>query len=162
MKKEILMMAFVLVFLVVGSVLVVAENSSTLGVSADIKRTTLSIDFSEEILDFGELTAGYDSRVNVTMRNSGTGKIKVEAELEGGSDDLFSYLKLNSDEGCGNFGWRNVSAWNRILDRPENYGELGDPIVLCTWLDLREYPENILEDRINLTTDVVFWVTAHS
>jgi hypothetical protein len=156
-KKNFIILMFIFLIISSGLILFASSSDPIINLNAEIKKSVLAIEISDSSLNLGETTAGYELKDNITIRNIGNTKIKIETEITGEYDPLFNYLKLNSYANCASAGWGNVMNFtSKIIDRPP-YGEKGDPVTICLWLDLREYGELISTDR-NITSDINFWL----
>jgi hypothetical protein len=163
MKKEGLMIAFVLIFLVVGSVLVIAEDKvfeASLDIEVETTETILAVNLSKNYVNLGETTAGYQTNPdNFTITNIGTRDFYITSSVqEDSSVFLRNFLRLNRYANCATNGWNNLTKFDLMLDKPFEYGGVGEPHTICVKLDLRDLEENIVANE-TLTTELTFWIT---
>jgi hypothetical protein len=162
MKKEILMIAFVMAFLVGGSIIVLAEiEGPSLSLSVDLKEPLISVELGESNVDFGNITKGYKSGINnISVVNNGDVEIDIVPLIDEGDPEVFEFLEFNTGACSDHHAtiWNNILSWDGLnIKKPAIYQGIRES-YFCIRLNLEEYDPIIPEDQ-TLTTDLTFWIT---
>ena len=149
-----------IVFSILLSFFVIADFPDDLELEADVTRTILSVEADKDYIYLGETTAGYQTDLeNVTLTNKGTRNVQIQLGLDESADEIFKdFLRFNRFANCASAGWRNLTSFDWILEKPEFYQGDPTPRNVCIKLDLRDYPGSINED-INIREDLTLWIT---
>jgi len=142
-----------LIFLVV-IIGVSAEDNDSMTILANIFTSGIQIEVPDDIF-FGNLTKGYTSeRVDVYINNTGTVDITVNPELSGNyTGTIFNYTMFKKVLGDDPL---YVGDFSVNISKPDALGEIESERVYM-WLNLTDYPDDIDEELLDHTTEIVFW-----
>ena len=156
--KVAFLLTFVLAVGMFNSMFIFAEQNETMAVEINLISNQASQMISIEVPDhvfLGNVTKGDKTdKHRVDVNNTGNVDIIITPLLKETSDGIFSNLYFQSKQ-SNSSPISNIGEYSFNISKPSTQG--GKRSEYCwMWLDLTDYQEDIEEDRIGLTGDVIF------
>ena len=144
------------IFILLLLCLFVHAASDSMSVEVNVYAPSVSLSVPDRIA-FGNLTKGYDSdQVDFLIYNTGTSNIKITAELENSSDNIFRYLYLWGSS----ISQKRIENFTINISAPSAYGG-SESKTIYSKLKLSEFNGTISSDLIGYKDNVIFWATAY-
>ena len=154
MRKVLSVFVFCSMLLMAG--FVSADDSDVMEVRANIYASVTGIDVPSRV-SFGDIAEGYVSeRQDVNVSNVGTTDITVVPELDSNyTGNIFNYTSFRRilTDPLSRIGDFSVDVL-----KPKHVGEVRVQNVYM-YLDLTDVAEEIAEDEVGHTANIIFWAT---
>lgn len=150
---------FIIVSIILSSFLVSSGQNETTTVEINLLSNQPAQIISIEVPDYiflGNVTKGEETdKYQIYLNNSGNVDIRITPQLEEPYDEIFTNLFFQNRQSGNNSAIYKIGEYSFEILKPSTEGGKKSE-YFWMWLDLTDFQQNIEQDRMGLTQDVIF------